>query len=358
MKKFFTFLVIFCVIFLFRTKIINIVDNIVDYAQINILNINLDKKENNLKDNVQNNLGNNSIKNENSVNNIDNNLSYKKTISYDNYKNLKLGENLESVKSKLGQPNNIEKSEYGFDWYVYNQDYSKFCMVGILNNKVVALFSNKINSNESNNIKLGDKKSQILKNYKALEYRLKGNVKYIISEDYYSLIKGNSGYITVFYDSFDENKISGIQIISKQVEDNLMEIYSKDTSITSNFENLNRYLINSEREANDLKTLSYNEAATLCARSHSKDMKENNYFDHNNLNNQTPFDRMNSSGIKYTKAAENIAAGQTSPIFAHYALINSKGHRVNILGDYSYVGVGVVFGGKLNMYLTQNFYNI
>ena len=61
-------------------------------------------------------------------------------------------------------------------------------MVGILQNKVVALFSNTMDSCESN-IKLGTTESQVLKNYKPLEYRLKGNVRYIINEDYYSVIK-------------------------------------------------------------------------------------------------------------------------------------------------------------------------
>ena len=133
-------------------------------------------------------------------------------------------------------------------------------------------------------------------------------------------------------------------------------IYSTDSSICGDFENVNRYLINSERFNKNLNTLSYDENATLCARSHSKDMRDNDYFAHNNLKNQTPFDRMSSYNINYMAAAENIAGGQTSGIFAHYDLMNSKGHRVNILGDYKYIGVGVVFGGSLSMYLTQNFY--
>ena len=228
-------------------------------------------------------------------------------------------------------------------------------MVGILQNKVVALFSNTMDSYESN-IKLGTTESQVLKNYKPLEYRLKGNVRYIINEDYYSVIKTKTSYITAFYDSFDGNKVVGIQIISKKVEENMDGIYSTDSSICGDFENVNRYLINSERFNKNLNTLSYDENATLCARSHSKDMRDNDYFAHNNLKNQTPFDRMSSYNINYMAAAENIAGGQTSGIFAHYALMNSKGHRVNILGDYKYIGVGVVFGGSLSMYLTQNFY--
>lgn len=355
MKKFFTILIVLVAIFLFRSDIKDIGDKLSYYIQINILNKYINNQgnyENNL-DNMENNYNDLGIENDNNGNNND--VINNGNINYENYKNIKLGESLSEIKYKLGKPNKIEKSEYGFDWYIYSSDYSKFCMVGILQNKVVALFSNTMDSCESN-IKLGTTESQVLKNYKPLEYRLKGHVRYIINEDYYSLIKTKYSYITAFYDSFDNNKVVGIQIISKKVEENMDGIYTKDTSVCDDFENINRYLINSERFNRNLNTLSYDEKATLCARSHSKDMRDNNYFAHNNLKNQTPFDRMSSYNINYIAAAENIAAGQTSPIFAHYALMNSKGHRVNILGDYKYIGVGIVFGGKLNIYLTQNFY--
>ena len=354
MKKFFTILIVLGAIFLFRTEIKDAGDKLSNYIQINILNKdenNQGDEENNL-DNMENNYSDSGIEDKNNGNNNDINSG---NINYENYKNIRLGQSVNDIKSKLGEPNKIEKSEYGFDWYVYNSDYSKFCMVGILQNKVVALFSNTMDSVESD-IKLGTTESQVLKSYKPIKYKLRGNVRYMINEDYYSIIKTKSCYITAFYDSFDGDKVVGIQIISPKVEESMDGIYTTDTSVCDDFENINRYLINSERFNKNLNTLSYDENATLCARSHSKDMRDNDYFAHENLKNQTPFDRMASYNIDYMAAAENIAGGQTSAIFAHYALMNSKGHRVNILGDYKYIGVGVVFGGSLSMYLTQNFY--
>ena len=85
-------------------------------------------------------------------------------------------------------------------------------------------------------------------------------------------------------------------------------------------------------------------------------MMKENYFDHTNKNNESPFDRMKKENITYSGAGENIAAGQTSAIFAHEAWMNSQGHRKNILGDYKYIGVGVSFGGYYSIYYTQNFY--
>ena len=349
MKKIFIILVILVGIVFYKNQIKQFMGDLTDYIKVEILengDIADDEK-------ILDNTGINKQENGNNEN-VEENNSGLTTVQY--YKNIQLGDTLDSLISKMGQPNKIEGSEYGFKWYVYNQDYSEFCMVGVSNDKVFALFSNTMDSIESENIKLGETKSQLLKDHEPLKYRQIKNTRYIINEDYYSLVEGENGYITAFYDSFEDNKIVGIQIISKEVEKSMSGIYTKDNSVTDDFENINRYLINSERVAHNLNTLSYNEKATLCARSHSQDMRDNDYFSHENLKNQSPFDRMHDYGIYYTGAAENIAAGQTSAIFAHYALMNSEGHRINILGDYKYVGVGVVFGGSTNIYLTQNFY--
>ena len=107
---------------------------------------------------------------------------------------------------------------------------------------------------------------------------------------------------------------------------------------------------------NNLNILSYSEKATTSSRKHSEDMMIKNYFDHTNKENKSPFDRMEEEGINYKNAGENIAAGQSSAIYAHHAWMNSLGHRKNILGDYKYIGVGVIFGGYYNIYYTQNFY--
>ena len=348
MKKFFNVFTILIIVFIFRSPLKDISNNLISYVQGNVNNL-LNKI-----DNEDEYINNSAIGDEN---NVEESVSdYNGSVSFDNYSTIKLGESVKNVISKMGEPNKKEGSEYGFKWYVYNQDIDKFCMIGISKNKVVALFSNTMNSCESNGIKLGDVESKVKSEHKLLDYRRIKNTRYILNEKYYNLIKTKSSYITVFYDSFEDNKVVGIQIIGKKTEENMAEIYTSDESVTTSFENINRYLINEERSRRGLNMLSYDENATLCARAHSKDMRDQDYFSHTNLKNQSPFDRMIQYGINYQGAAENIAAGQTSAIFAHYALMNSEGHRVNILGNYRYIGVGVVFGGSSSMYLTQNFY--
>ncbi len=275
-----------------------------------------------------------------------------------NFEKIKIGDSKDSVIQKINKPNRIDKSEYNFNWYVYNTYKENFVMVGIKSNKVVALFTNNIDSCENEGIYINKDLKYIKENYRTLKYRNKGNIRYEISyNDEYGIIYKNKKYITVFYDKFDKGKIWAYQIIEKSCEDEVKSIYpQEDKNIEESFMYQIIDLINSTRYKHNLKKLSYDEKTTICARKHSEDMKNNNFFDHENLKNETPFDRMANEGINYVNAGENIAAGQTNAIFVHNGLMNSQGHRKNILGNYKYIGVGVIFGGKYKTYYTENFF--
>ena len=61
---------------------------------------------------------------------------------YINGKGITVGSNVSTVLDTFGQPNRIDETEYGFEWYVYNSDYSEFVMVGVEADRVCAFFSN------------------------------------------------------------------------------------------------------------------------------------------------------------------------------------------------------------------------
>jgi len=83
------------------------------------------------------------------------------------------------------------------------------------------------------------------------------------------------------------------------------------------------------------------------AQAHSRDMSCRNFFRHNNLQGETPFDRMEAAGYPLVYAAENIYAGQgvyNSPEKAVKAWLNSPGHRVNMLNpDFVHIGLGFAY---------------
>lgn len=278
--------------------------------------------------------------------------------SIDNFINIKLGDSKDYLISQVGEPARIDESEYSFKWYVYNQYSKKFAMVGIENDIVVAIYSNSMDSNEMENIKLNTNRDNVREKYEPLEYKRKGNTRYIInSQNQYDVIKINDKYITVFYDIYENNKVCSYQVISLKAESTLNSMYPEESEeLKKSFELQIIDLTNSVREQRELNRLEYSDKATESSRLHSYDMMEKDYFDHMDKDNKTPFDRMKDEGITYRGAGENIAAGQVSAIYAHEAWMNSEGHRKNILGNYKYIGVGVVFGGYYSLYYTQNFY--
>lgn len=55
---------------------------------------------------------------------------------------VRIGANISSVTDVLGEPDRIDKSDYEFEWYVYNSDYSRFMMVGVDEGRICAFYTN------------------------------------------------------------------------------------------------------------------------------------------------------------------------------------------------------------------------
>lgn len=114
-------------------------------------------------------------------------------------------------------------------------------------------------------------------------------------------------------------------------------------------------LVNEERINRDLKPLIFDAELQKVARAHSKDMFENGYFAHDNLQGETPFDRMEKAGIKFLVAGENLALAQSVDL-AHQGLMDSPGHRANILNaEFGKISIGVYDGGVYGKMFTQEF---
>ncbi len=114
-------------------------------------------------------------------------------------------------------------------------------------------------------------------------------------------------------------------------------------------------LVNTLRAKNGLSHLSTNSMLTKVARLKASDMIKNNYFSHNSPTYGSPFDMMKKLGVSYGYAGENLAGASTVEI-AHKNLVDSTGHRANILhASYKKIGVGVVPGGPYGKMFVQIF---
>ncbi len=112
--------------------------------------------------------------------------------------------------------------------------------------------------------------------------------------------------------------------------------------------------VNQERTKAGLAPLKVDLDLARVARIKSQDMVDNGYFDHNSPTYGSPFEMMRSFGISYRAAGENIAKNR-SVIGAHTALMNSEGHRANILNpNFTHIGIGIVKNGGM-VTVTQMF---
>lgn len=116
-------------------------------------------------------------------------------------------------------------------------------------------------------------------------------------------------------------------------------------------------LVNRERVAAGLRPLSADPELTEVARRHSTDMFIRGYFAHDTPEGHDPFDRMREAGVRFVTAGENLALAPTVQV-AHTGLMNSPGHRANILHrDFGRVGIGIMDGGIRGLMVSQEFRN-
>jgi uncharacterized protein YkwD len=97
------------------------------------------------------------------------------------------------------------------------------------------------------------------------------------------------------------------------------------------------------------------------ARAHSQDMLIHNYFEHTDLSGCDPGCRLTNAGYTWRSYGENIhwmsgynlsAADTAQKIVNDW--INSAPHRENLLGSFTYSGIGVAQSGS-KIYTTADY---
>lgn len=145
-------------------------------------------------------------------------------------------------------------------------------------------------------------------------------------------------------------------------------------SVANQFELQMLALINQERTSRGLDALKLEQKLNSAAEEHSQWMLETNTFSHTGENGSSPGQRMRDAGFTFSgswASAENVAwqsergaSGIADDVAdLHRALMNSPGHRANILNpDLVYVGIGIEVGtfthgsyGYESVMVTQNF---
>jgi uncharacterized protein YkwD len=114
-------------------------------------------------------------------------------------------------------------------------------------------------------------------------------------------------------------------------------------------------LINDERKKVDLPPLKPDPLLFKAARDHAANMARQGKMKHE-LDSKSPFDRIKSTGYRYTIAGENIACGDDTLAAVVKRWMESMPHKENILGRrYVETGLGLAKDEKGDIFYAQVF---
>ncbi|OIK14068.1 hypothetical protein BIV60_13215 [Bacillus sp. MUM 116] len=284
---------------------------------------------------------------------------------------LLIGKKVPALEKELGKPQRIDMSAFGYQWYIYNLDYTRYVQVGVENNRIVTVYAIGDNLDvapfeigqpveEIFNTQYIDANIEIDKDGNSYRFELNDtdlNIR--------PIIQLGSMYVQLYIDKFTGN-LSSVRFLDA---DTLIKqrpyelVYSgklieapkiTNEALKSVEEGETKQifdLTNVLRVRDHLKPLMWDENTAKAAFEHSKDMAENNDFSHTSKKFGSLSDRLKSAKVVFQTAGENIAANYTDGPAVVEGWLNSKGHRDSLLNkDFSHLGVGVY-----QKYYTQNF---
>lgn len=299
-------------------------------------------------------------------------LSGKDTISRpDRGLSTFVGQKTNKLIDTFGEPNRIEPSAFGYDWWVYNNSLTTFMLVGIYKDIINQVYIAGENLDASP-YQVGQTIDELYR-FTIIEseisVKIDSNVYIFSINDLDNrnrlLVKFDGLFAQIYVDNVD-GEVEAIRFtdprtlvlhqpyemtykgdsLAPSVPSTAMQKLIDESNERQIFELTNVY-----RSRHSIPTLEEDEALSLVAREHSEDMAMQNYFSNQSSASGNLENRLEDAQISYDSAAENIASNYYDSAEVVHSLFNSIEHRKVLLKeDFTHLGVGTF--GK---YYTQNF---
>ncbi|NLY80207.1 MAG: CAP domain-containing protein [Lysinibacillus sp.] len=277
------------------------------------------------------------------------------------------------VLNRFGNPDRIDMSAYGYEWWVYNKNIESFVMFGIEDEMVTQVYI--IGEGlDASPYKIGQSLDEI--------YRMTivdTEITAQIGENIYTfsmterdmrtriLTIFEGVFAQLYMDSFNDRLI-GIRFMDSKtlvkhrpyemtfvgdlIRPPSLNSYVLQESNESNAKQLYD-LVNIFRQHHDVPMLEWDYGASVVAMKHSEDMYTGNYLSNESPTNGSLKERLNAHSVQYNEAGENLATAYFDAIEAAHGWFNSESHRELILNEkFTHVGSGVFIN-----YYTQIFIN-
>lgn len=285
----------------------------------------------------------------------------KKTCSVsEGNRTVTLGMSTQEIDKLFGTPEETIMSEYGFVWNIYHNNFKNYIQIGIKDDTVVAMYSNSANLSFKGLTVSSTKDDARTQLGEPIDGIIKGDTRYLSNGSdenaNFEVFQTDGAYVTLFYDSYANNSLTSVNIIDYDVEQGFKRLYAEPSpELKENFEKQSFYVTNAARAREGLSPYKPHQQLDKIAFAHSADMVENNYFSHTGLNGDSVLERALAADIDCSAVGENLAMGAQNSLYLHELLMNSEGHRKNILANFTHMGTGVAFKEDGSPYLTQNF---
>ncbi|GGA83736.1 CAP domain-containing protein [Ornithinibacillus halotolerans] len=283
-----------------------------------------------------------------------------------------VGKSTEELVEAYGEPKRKDLSSYGYTWWIYPQNDTKYIQFGVLDGKVETIFATG-EEIEINPLQIGSSYNDVAKQLEFLDSvtyseGISSYTFFLNEEDIQMtpLVKLSENlFLQLYFDTFTE-KLSSVRLMTGDIllvqrpyglryRGSLPEppylSESEWEKVEAGMERQIFDITNVIRQTFNKNKLDWEENVSEVAFLHSKDMAENNYFSHFSPNGEGLKERLQGKDVYYFAAGENIAAQYIDAPAAVEGWLNSKGHREALLHDeYTHLGVGVY-----RLYYTQNF---
>ncbi len=282
-----------------------------------------------------------------------------------------IGKQVDSLKSTFGEPNRIDPSAYGYEWWIYNNDGKKYMQVGVDQGKIVTLYAigDKVDITP---FKIGETIEKLFSSvligtdinfvYEGTNYHFEMSEEDMNSRP---LVKMGDIYAQLNIDKYT-GKLSSVRFIdirtliiqrpyelayrgelpeSEPILDEAWESIEEGSKLQI-FD-----ITNIMRKRYGISELDWDEEVARVAYLHSKDMFETNTISHTSEQFGDLSDRLKTANVLYQLAGENIAANYIDAPAVMEGWLNSKPHRESLLNDkFTHIGIGVY-----HKHFTQNF---
>lgn len=269
-----------------------------------------------------------------------------------------------------GKPARIEPSAFGYEWWIYNQSYSNYKMVGVKDQKVVQVYSAGT-ATDASPYKIGQTLEEMYR-FTIIEdevtVKLGTNI-YTFSlsgEDRETrlLVSFDEIYAQLYIDA-EDGMLEAVRfmdaetLIRHQPYDmmyvgDLLVPLTPSSVLQASIDKANAKqvvdLTNVYRLHHQQRPLTSNAAVSMLAERHSRNVARQN-FSSEEIEIESLEERLENSRIIYEEAAENTASQYYDAAEAVHGWINSDDHRDTLYSSqFNQIGVGVF--GK---YYTQSF---